>query len=124
MSMPHDRPERRYAYLVTPPHDQVVISPPNRGNSIQDGPAPIHLLQRQPSWAGDVASAPILDDPGQPLGDVPDIPLTHTVDRLGAAQPVPVVAVLGGGAGADAAGGEPGEPVGLIVAVAPGRLQG
>jgi len=33
MSMPHDRPERRYAYLVTPPHDQVVISPPNRGNS-------------------------------------------------------------------------------------------
>jgi len=34
ISMPHGHPERRYAYLVTLPHDQVVISPPNRGNSI------------------------------------------------------------------------------------------
>jgi hypothetical protein len=33
ISMPHDRPERRYGYPVTPAHDQVVNSPPNRANS-------------------------------------------------------------------------------------------
>jgi hypothetical protein len=45
ISMPHDRPERRYVYHVTPAPDQVVNPPLNRSNSN-------YLLAQNVGWLG------------------------------------------------------------------------